>query len=91
MKGIRSFLVLVVIAAALGGYLYYDSKREPGDDKKLEKVFADAKSDKITLPATRYGVRWIEPRPTAPAASLATQGSSTSMPRMLRRRRCMVA
>lgn len=47
MKGIRSFLVLVVIAAALGGYLYYDSKREPGDDKKQEKVFADAKSDKI--------------------------------------------
>jgi hypothetical protein len=47
VKGIRSFLVLVVIAAALGGYLYYDSKREPGDDKKLEKVFAEAKSDKI--------------------------------------------
>ena len=47
MKGIRSFLILVVIAAALGGYLYYDSKREPGDDKKQEKVFADAKSDKI--------------------------------------------
>lgn len=47
MKGIRSFLVLLVIAAALGVYLFYDSHREPGDDKKQEKVFADAKSDKI--------------------------------------------
>ena len=47
MKGLRSFLVLLVIAAALGVYLFYDSHREPGDDKKQEKVFADAKSDKI--------------------------------------------
>jgi hypothetical protein len=47
MKGLRSFLVLLVIAAGLGVFLFYDSKREPGDDKKLEKVFADAKSDKI--------------------------------------------
>ena len=36
MKGVRSFLVLVVIAAALGGFLYYDSKREPGDGKKQD-------------------------------------------------------
>jgi hypothetical protein len=47
MRGVRSFLVLLVVAAALGGYLYYDSKRAPADEKKLEKVFADAKSDKI--------------------------------------------
>jgi hypothetical protein len=47
MKGLRSFLVLLVIAAALGVFLFYDSGREPGDDKKQEKVFADAKSDKI--------------------------------------------
>jgi hypothetical protein len=47
MKGIRSFLVLLVIAAGLGVFLFYDSKREPGDGKKLEKLFADAKSDKI--------------------------------------------
>ena len=33
MRGVRSFLVLLVIAAALGGFLYYDSKREPADDK----------------------------------------------------------
>ncbi|HVD91236.1 MAG TPA: DUF4340 domain-containing protein [Vicinamibacterales bacterium] len=47
MKGLRSFLVLLVIAAGLGGYLYYDSKREPGDAKKQEKVFAGVQSDKI--------------------------------------------
>jgi len=47
MKGVRSFLVLLVIAAALGGFLYYDSKRAPVDDKKQEKVFADLQPDKI--------------------------------------------
>lgn len=47
MKGVRSFLVLLVVAAALGGYLYYDSKREPGDGKKQEKVFPGLASDKI--------------------------------------------
>jgi hypothetical protein len=47
MRGLRTFLLLVVVAAALGGYLYYDSKREPASDKKQEKVFADVQSDKI--------------------------------------------
>src|SRR6187200_1805165 len=47
MRGVRSFLVLLVIAAALGGFLYYDSKRAPADEKKQEKVFADLQADKI--------------------------------------------
>jgi hypothetical protein len=47
MKGLRSFLVLLVIAAALGGYLYYDSKHESTSQKKQEKVFPDLQSDKI--------------------------------------------
>jgi hypothetical protein len=47
MKGLRSFLVLLVVAAALGGYLYYDSKHESTDQKKLEKVFPDLQSEKI--------------------------------------------
>jgi uncharacterized protein DUF4340 len=47
MKGVRSFLVLLVVAAALAGYLYYDSKHEPGAEKKQEKVFAGVLSDKI--------------------------------------------
>src|SRR5947207_11806733 len=47
MRGVRSFLVLLVIAAALGGYLYYDSKHESTDQKKQEKVFPDVQPDKI--------------------------------------------
>ena len=47
MKGVRSFLVLLVVAAALGGYLYYDSKHEPGDEKKQEKVYPGVVADKI--------------------------------------------
>ena len=47
MKGLRSFLVLLVIAAALGGFLYYDSKREPSTGTKLDKAFAGVEGDKI--------------------------------------------
>src|SRR3954471_341276 len=48
MKGLRSFVVLVVVAAALGGYVYYESKQElGGPEKKLEKVFPDVQSDKL--------------------------------------------
>ena len=47
MKGVRSFLVLLVIAAGLGGFLYYDSKRTPATDSKLEKVFTGVEADKI--------------------------------------------
>src|SRR5687768_13892238 len=47
MKGVRSFLILLVIAAGLGGFLYYDSKREPANPSKLEKVFAGVEADKI--------------------------------------------
>src|SRR5215467_13272646 len=47
MKGLRSFLVLLVVAAALGGYLYYDSKHTSTDQKKLEKVFPDVQADRI--------------------------------------------
>jgi hypothetical protein len=47
MKGLRTFLVLLVVAAGLGIFLYYDAKRPPSEDKKQEKVFADVQSDKI--------------------------------------------
>ena len=47
MKGLRSFLVLLVVAAGLGGFLYYDSKREPANPSKLEKVFTGVEADKI--------------------------------------------
>jgi hypothetical protein len=41
MRGGRSFVGLVVILVALGAYLYFvESKREPGSESRLEKVFA---------------------------------------------------
>ncbi len=48
MRGLRTFLGLVVILVALGGYLYFvESKRTPGDSgPKKEKVFT-VESDKI--------------------------------------------
>jgi uncharacterized protein DUF4340 len=78
MRGVRSLIILLVVAAALGGYLYYDSKHEPGDDKKQEKVFADVKSDKIdqvtvksaagektTIQKQGNGWQVTQPEPTA--------------------------
>lgn len=48
MRGVRSLIVLIVIAIPLGWYALRESKREPADDKKpQEKVFADVKADAI--------------------------------------------
>ena len=48
MRGLRSFLVLLVILVALGGYLYFvESKRDPLDTgPKKDKVFS-VEADKI--------------------------------------------
>jgi hypothetical protein len=47
MRGVRSFLLLIVVALGLGAYLYFvESKREPGDSEKKDKVFT-VESDKI--------------------------------------------
>jgi Domain of unknown function (DUF4340) len=47
MRGLRSFLVLVVIGAGLSAYLYFvESKRDPSDADKKEKVFT-VESEKI--------------------------------------------
>jgi hypothetical protein len=89
MRGVRTFLVLLVLAAALGGYLYYDSKHEPGDQKKLEKVFADVQSDKIdivtvksdkgeTTTARRQGTGWQLTRPVATGADESEISGITS-------------
>ena len=48
MRGVRSLLVLVIVAVGLGVYLYFvESKKQPGEEKKLEKVFTGVQSDKI--------------------------------------------
>src|SRR5690348_16857602 len=47
MRGLRSLIVLVVIAAALGWYVYRDATREAVDDEpRKEKVFS-VEADKI--------------------------------------------
>ena len=48
MRGIRSLIVLLVIAIPLGWYALYESKHPATDEKKQEKVFPDVKADAIT-------------------------------------------
>ena len=82
MKGLRSFLVLLVVAVALGAFVYYDSKKPPADEKKQEKVFADLQPDKIeqvTVKAAtgeqttlqKQGTAWQVTQPAAVAADEA--------------------
>ena len=89
MRGVRSFLVLLAIAAALGGYLYYDSKHESGVQKKQEKVFADVQSDKIdrvtvksdkgeATTAQKQGTGWQLTQPVATAADESELSGITS-------------
>ena len=89
MRGVRSFLVLVVVAAALGGYMYYDSKHETTDQKKLEKVFPDLASDKIdtitvksdkgeTTTVHKQGSSWQVTQPVATAADESELSGMTS-------------
>jgi hypothetical protein len=82
-------LVLIVIAAALGGYLYYDSKHETTDQKKLEKVFPDLQADKIdtitvksdkgdTTTVHKQGNAWQVTQPVATAADESELSGMTS-------------
>ena len=89
MKGFRSFLVLLAVGAALSGYLYYDSKHEPGDEKKPEKVFDGLASDKIErvtvksaageqTTVEKQGAEWQMTQPAAVAADGAELSGITS-------------
>jgi hypothetical protein len=89
VKGFRSFLALLAVLAALAGYLYYDSKHEPGDDKKPEKVFAGVASDKIErvtvksaagdqTTVEKQGADWQMTQPAAVAADGAELSGITS-------------
>jgi hypothetical protein len=89
VKGLRSFLVLLVIAAGLGAFLYYDSKREPAEEKKQDKVFADVQADKIdqvtiksekgeTATATKQGDKWQVAEPAGTPADEAEISGITS-------------
>src|SRR5688572_13749559 len=92
MRGLRSFIGLLVIALALGGYLYFvESKRTPGDDaEKRDKVFtveADAieevaikseTGDRTTLKKT--GSAWQVTAPAqAPVDAAEISGITTNL------------
>ena len=47
MRGVRSFIVLLVIAIPLGWYAWHESKKEPVSDKKQEKLFTGVDADKV--------------------------------------------
>ena len=47
MRGLRSLIVLLVIAAGLGGYVYYLSGQDPAATDAKEKAFAAVESDTI--------------------------------------------
>jgi hypothetical protein len=89
VKGLRSFLALLAVAAALGGYLYYDSKHETSDEKKQDKVFTDVQSDKIdqvtiksdkgeSTTAAKQGDKWQVTQPAAAPADEAEISGITS-------------
>lgn len=77
MRGLRSLIILIVIAIPLGWYVYKDSQRPPGDDApKKDKVFT-VESDKIeeiavqaeTGEQTRLQKSGTEWKVVAPAAA----------------------
>jgi hypothetical protein len=81
--------VLLVVAAALGGYLYYDSNRPPAEDNKQEKVFADLQPDKIdrvtvrsengeTTALSKQGGGWQQTQPAVVTADAAEVSGITS-------------
>lgn len=91
MKRGRSTLILLVLAAALGGYIWFvEMKREPeSDEPKGEKVFASLEADKIealTLTASngdvttlkKQGVGWKIEKPVEVAADASEVSGVTS-------------
>jgi len=47
MRGVRSLIILLVIAIPLGWFTWRESKKEPEPDKKTEKVFTGVDVDKV--------------------------------------------
>ena len=87
MSSLKSTLALVVVLAALGGYIYYDSKQPAESGSKQEKVFPQAKEDKITeitvknesgetTTLKKDGGTW---KVTAPVAANASTSDASSL------------
>ncbi len=91
MRGFRSFLLLLVVAAGLGAYLYFvESKRDPADADKKAKVFTveadkidelvvkSESGDRTTLKKT--GTEWQVVEPVAtPSDGAAVSGLTSNL------------
>jgi hypothetical protein len=89
VRGLRGFILLLVIAAPLGWYAYRDAKKGPVDDTpKHDKVFTvdAAKIDEIEIKSEsgerttlqRKGTDWTIVQPVAAAPDQAALSSITS-------------
>ena len=89
MRGGKSFLVLLAVAAALGAYIYFvESKRTGSDEKKKDKVFTvdTSKVDTIEVHAAsgetttlkKSGSDWQIVAPEAIDADASTVGTLVS-------------
>src|SRR3954470_22127566 len=79
MRGVRSLIVLLIVAVPLVWFALRESKREPDSGKKQEKVFAGLEADKvdqITIKSEsgdrttvqKQGGKWQVTQPVAAAA-----------------------
>lgn len=90
MRGVRSFIVLLIVAIGLGWYAWRESKKPASEDKKpQEKVFAGLQSEKIdqvtiksdkgeTTTVRKQGDKWEETQPAAAPADEAELSGITS-------------
>jgi uncharacterized protein DUF4340 len=91
MRGLRSFLILLVVGAGLGGYLYFvESKRDPSSGEKKDKVFTveSDKIDELTVKSEsgdrtslkKTGTDWQVVQPlTSPSDSAAVSGITSNL------------
>jgi hypothetical protein len=89
MRGLRSFIVLLIIAIALGAYAWHESKQPASPESKLATVFPGLTSDKIDRVSVKSesgeqttvekkGDAWQVTQPTAVKADQAELSGITS-------------
>src|SRR6185312_14773126 len=87
MRGVRSLIVLLVIAIPLGWYAWHESKKEPVSDKNQEKLFTGVDADKVDqvtiksekgerTTAQKQAGKW---QITAPVATAADDGELSGL------------
>src|SRR6185437_5335941 len=87
MRGVRSLIILLVIAIPLGWFTWRESRKEQEQDKKTEKVFSGIDADKIDQIAIKsekgehtilekQSGRWLI---TAPVSAPADEGEVSGL------------